>query len=56
MFMEQVNGISINIQFIEAIVKMPKYAKKLKDLISNPKELENLSKVTLNEQCSAAIM
>jgi hypothetical protein len=32
---------------------MPKYAKFLKDLLSNKKELEEISKATLNEECSA---
>ncbi|XP_027348103.1 uncharacterized protein LOC113859562 [Abrus precatorius] len=34
---------------------MPKYAKFLKDLLSNKKKLEELATVTLNEECSAIL-
>ncbi|XP_027351144.1 uncharacterized protein LOC113862248 [Abrus precatorius] len=34
---------------------MPKYAKFLKDLLSNRKKLEELATVTLNEECSAIL-
>ncbi|KAK8931033.1 hypothetical protein KSP39_PZI016254 [Platanthera zijinensis] len=34
---------------------MPKYAKYLKDLLTNKKKLENLSHVTLNDECSAVL-
>ncbi|KAI3826784.1 hypothetical protein L1987_00840 [Smallanthus sonchifolius] len=34
---------------------IPKYAKFLKDLLSNKKKLEDLSTVTLNERCSAVV-
>ncbi|XP_076935292.1 uncharacterized protein LOC143601899 [Bidens hawaiensis] len=34
---------------------MPKYAKFLKEVLSNKKKLEELSCVTLNEECSAAL-
>nr|KAJ0193087.1 hypothetical protein LSAT_V11C800446040 [Lactuca sativa] len=35
---------------------MPKYAKFLKDLLTNRKKIEGLSKVVLNETCSAAML
>jgi hypothetical protein len=34
---------------------MPKYAKFLKDILTNKKKLEELSHVTLNEECSAIL-
>ncbi|KAK9050876.1 hypothetical protein SSX86_030154 [Deinandra increscens subsp. villosa] len=34
---------------------MPKYAKFLKDLLTNKRKLEELSTVTLNEECSAVL-
>ncbi|KAI3682936.1 hypothetical protein L1987_83329 [Smallanthus sonchifolius] len=34
---------------------MPKYGKFLKDLLSNKKKLEEVSKVSLSEQCSAVV-
>lgn len=51
--MKQVNSLSICIPFIEAIAYMLKFSKFLKDLISSHKELEKISKVVLNEKCSA---
>ena len=40
---------------MEAIAQMPKYAKFLKDLISNKKKLDELETVTLTKECSALI-
>ena len=40
---------------MEAIAQMPKYAKFLKDLISNKKKLEEMETVTLTKECSALI-
>ena len=42
--------------FIEAVAQMPKYAKFLKKLLINRKKLEEVSKVVLNENCSAAML
>lgn len=42
--------------FIELIVKMPKYAKFLKDNISNREELDNVLKVVLSEQFSSIVI
>ena len=47
--------IQVNIPFVEAIAQMPKYAKFLKDLISNKKKLEEMETVTLTKECSALI-
>ncbi|XP_076937754.1 uncharacterized protein LOC143605569 [Bidens hawaiensis] len=47
--------LKINLPFVEALHHMPKYAKFLKDLLSNKKKLEGLSTVCLNEECSAVV-
>ncbi|XP_021980186.1 uncharacterized protein LOC110876319 [Helianthus annuus] len=47
--------LHVNIPFVEALSKMPKYAKFLKDLLTNKKKLEDLSTVTLSEECSAVL-
>ena len=40
---------------VECLAQMPKYAKFLKELISNKKKLEECEAVTLTKECSAVI-
>ncbi|KAI3774711.1 hypothetical protein L1987_49271 [Smallanthus sonchifolius] len=47
--------LKINLPFVEVLQHMPKYAKFLKDLLSNKKKLEDLSTVSLNERCSVVV-
>ncbi|KAD4180096.1 hypothetical protein E3N88_28687 [Mikania micrantha] len=47
--------LHINLPFVEALAQMPKYAKFLKDLLTNKKKLEEFSTVTLSEECSAIL-
>ncbi|KAI3704082.1 hypothetical protein L1987_74290 [Smallanthus sonchifolius] len=47
--------LHINLPFVEALAQMPKYARFLKDILTNKMKLEELSQVTLNEECSAVI-
>ncbi|KAI3819085.1 hypothetical protein L1987_12908 [Smallanthus sonchifolius] len=47
--------LHINLPFVEALAQMPKYARFLKDILTNKRKLEELSQVTLNEECSAVI-
>ncbi|XP_035838090.1 uncharacterized protein LOC118485760 [Helianthus annuus] len=54
-FMEMLKKLHVNIPFVEALAKMPKYVKFLKDLLTNKKKLEDLSTVTLSEECSAVL-
>ncbi|XP_076893462.1 uncharacterized protein LOC143545448 [Bidens hawaiensis] len=54
-FLDMFKQLKINLPFVEALQHMPKYAKFLKDLLSNKKKLEGLSTVCLNEGCSAVI-
>ena len=53
--MDMLKKIQVNIPFVEAITQIPKYAKFLKDLISNKKKLEEMETVTLTKECSALI-
>ena len=55
-FLELIKQIHVNLPFIDILTKMPKYAKFLKDFLSNTKRLEELSSITLTEQCSAIIL
>lgn len=50
-FLEHIKALQINIPFIEAVTQMPKYAKFLKELLTNQKKLEEVSNVVLNENC-----
>ncbi|KAK1421773.1 hypothetical protein QVD17_24388 [Tagetes erecta] len=54
-FLELFKQLKINLPLVEALQHMPKYAKFLKDLLSNKKKLEELSTVTLSERCSAVV-
>ena len=54
-FLELFKQLHINLPFVEALSQMPKYAKFLKDLLSNKRKLEELSTVTLSEECSAIV-
>ena len=42
--------------FIDAVAQMSKYAKFLKELLTNRKKMEEVKKVVLNENCSAAML
>ncbi|KAD5960699.1 hypothetical protein E3N88_12171 [Mikania micrantha] len=54
-FLELFKQLHINLPFVEALAQMPKYAKFLKDILTNKKKLEELSHVTLSEECSAIL-
>ncbi|KAK1419647.1 hypothetical protein QVD17_28881 [Tagetes erecta] len=54
-FLELFKQLKVNLPFIEALQHMPRYAKFLKDLLSNKKKLEDLSSVSLNAHCSAVV-
>ncbi|XP_052622602.1 uncharacterized protein LOC128127907 [Lactuca sativa] len=55
-FLDHIKTLQINIPFIEAVMKMPKYAKFLKELLTNRKKMEEVKKVVINENCSAAML
>ncbi|XP_027342241.1 uncharacterized protein LOC113855018 [Abrus precatorius] len=54
-FLSLFHQLHINLPFVYTLTQMPKYAKFLKDLLSNKKKLEELATVTLNEECSAIL-
>ncbi|GJT92361.1 putative nucleotidyltransferase, ribonuclease H [Tanacetum coccineum] len=54
-FLDLFKQLHINLPFVEALSQMPKYAKFLKDLLTNKKKLEDLSTVIMSEECSAVL-
>nr|GEV58853.1 hypothetical protein [Tanacetum cinerariifolium] len=48
--------LHINISFIEALVKIPKYVTYLKSLLTNKSRLEEACTETMNERCSAILL
>ena len=50
-FLDHIKTLQINIPFIEAVMQMPKYAKFLKELLTNRRKMEEVKKVVLNENC-----
>ncbi|XP_022014904.1 uncharacterized protein LOC110914420 [Helianthus annuus] len=54
-FLEMIKKLHVDIPFLEALAKMPKFAKFLKRLLLNKKKIEDLSIITLSEECSAMI-
>ena len=54
-FLDVFKQLRINLPFVEAMSQMPKYAKFLKDLLSNKRKLEEVGQVKLNEECSAIL-
>ncbi|GKD13618.1 putative nucleotidyltransferase, ribonuclease H [Tanacetum coccineum] len=55
-FFENLQRLSINIPFIEALEQMPKYAKFMKDLLAKKGKINEASRITLNERCSAVVL
>ena len=54
-FLEIFKQLHINLPLVEALSQMPRYAKFLKELLSNKRKLEEFSTVTLGGECSAVI-
>ncbi|CAL1381159.1 unnamed protein product [Linum trigynum] len=52
-FMAMLKQVNISAPFVEALSKMPKYAKFIKEFLTNKRKLGELSTVMLNEECSA---
>ncbi|RDX84146.1 hypothetical protein CR513_34853, partial [Mucuna pruriens] len=51
-FLEIFMQLHINIPFMEAIAATPKYAKFLKEVISNKRKLGEFELMELNKECS----
>ncbi|CAH9088199.1 unnamed protein product [Cuscuta epithymum] len=54
-FLKLMKQVQLNIPFVDALAQMPKYAKFMKDLLTNKRKLEDASTVRLNVDCSAVI-
>src|SRR3954466_2440089 len=54
-FVELLKQLNITIPFTEAITEMPSYAKFLKEILSNKKNIEDNETITLTIECSALI-
>nr|GEW31557.1 retrovirus-related Pol polyprotein from transposon 17.6 [Tanacetum cinerariifolium] len=55
-FLQMFKKLHFNIIFAEALAQMPKYAKMLKDLLSNKEKLLELHDTPLNKNCSAVLL
>ena len=55
-FMQTLAKVQINLPLLDAIKKIPSYAKFLKDVCTHKKKLVDFEKVILTEQCSAVLL
>ncbi|GJW48996.1 reverse transcriptase domain-containing protein [Tanacetum coccineum] len=55
-FLQMFKKLHFNISLAEALAQMPKYAKMLKDLLSNKEKLLELANTPLNENYSAVLL
>ncbi|XP_073137045.1 uncharacterized protein [Henckelia pumila] len=54
-FLEVFKKLNINIPFVDALMQMPRYAKFLKEILSNKRKLEEHAMISLTENCSALV-
>ncbi|XP_039138757.1 uncharacterized protein LOC120276091 [Dioscorea cayenensis subsp. rotundata] len=54
-FLDLLKQLHISVPFVEALSQMPKYAKFLKDLLTNKRKSKEVSTVTLSEGSSALL-
>ncbi|XP_048229064.1 uncharacterized protein LOC125369838 [Ricinus communis] len=54
-FLDLFKQLGINLSFVQPISQMPRYARFLKEILSNKRKLEDLGLVTLNEECSTIL-
>ncbi|GJW31711.1 reverse transcriptase domain-containing protein [Tanacetum coccineum] len=55
-FLQMFKKIYFNISFAKALAHMPKFAKMVKDLLTNKEKLLELANTPLNENCSAMLL
>ncbi|GKB92045.1 reverse transcriptase domain-containing protein [Tanacetum coccineum] len=55
-FLQMFKKLHFNISFAKALAQMPKYAKMLKDPLTNKEKLLELANTPLNENCSAVLL
>ncbi|KAL4566663.1 hypothetical protein LXL04_030783 [Taraxacum kok-saghyz] len=54
-FLDHIKSLKINIPLIEAMHGMPKYAKFMREFLSNKRRIVETSNVLLNDMCSATV-
>ena len=54
-FFKILKNLHINIPFVDAITQMPRYAKFLKEILTNKKKLKEHERINLNEECLAIL-
>ncbi|XP_073152853.1 uncharacterized protein [Henckelia pumila] len=54
-FLEVFKKLNINIHFSDTLMKMPSYAKFLKEIFSNKRKLEENAMISLTKNCSALV-
>nr|GEZ49588.1 reverse transcriptase domain-containing protein [Tanacetum cinerariifolium] len=55
-FLQMFKKIHFNISFFEALAHMPKFAKMVKDLLTNKEKLLEVANTPVNENCTAVIL
>nr|GFB06731.1 reverse transcriptase domain-containing protein [Tanacetum cinerariifolium] len=55
-FMEIFRDLHFELSFADALVHMPKFAPMIKKLLNNKNKLIELTKIPLNENCSAVVL
>ncbi|GJZ71043.1 reverse transcriptase domain-containing protein [Tanacetum coccineum] len=55
-FLQMFKKIHSNISFAEALAHMPKFAKMVKDILTNKEKLLEMANTPLNENCSAVLL
>nr|GFB06689.1 reverse transcriptase domain-containing protein [Tanacetum cinerariifolium] len=55
-FMEIFRDLHFELSFVDALVHMPKFASMFKKLLNNKNKLIELTKIPLNENCSAVVL
>nr|GFA45333.1 reverse transcriptase domain-containing protein [Tanacetum cinerariifolium] len=55
-FMEIFRDLHFELSFADALIHMPKFAPMFKNLLNNKDKLIELTKMTLNENCSAVVL
>ncbi|GKG04861.1 hypothetical protein Tco_0315248, partial [Tanacetum coccineum] len=55
-FLQMFKKLHFNISLFEALALMPKYAKMLKDLLTNKEKVLELANTPLNKNCSAVLL
>ena len=55
-FMEILKKYEVSIPFVDLVTQIPTYTKFLKDVLAKKRNIENVERISLGEECSAAIL